>query len=218
MRVLSGGDPRFARALQSVCSAHVLMPETERALFAQALDLLTSRVMVPLIRSGRGLGVPLELVDPRTLYGTLTHGEALRIATQCEAPRAHLPDAAAVPVRPDGMLGPVTGYLVFSAAWLRARHIDPKHCVVTVMPGVSMEPTLADGAYLLVDASRQAAQEGRGYVVTDHAGGWMVNRVVRDRNAWILASDRRGVGPTACRPGMALAGEVVWGSDAVETG
>ena len=46
----------------------------------------------------------------------------------------------------------------------------------------------------------------------------MVNRVVRDRNAWVLASDRRGVAPTAWRPGMALAGEVVWTSDAVETG
>ena len=81
-----------------------------------------------------------------------------------------------------------------------------------------MEPTLADGAYLLVDASRQAAQEGRVYVVTDNAGGWVVNRVVRDHNAWVLASDRRGVAPTAWRPGMALVGEVVWTSDAVETG
>ena len=81
-----------------------------------------------------------------------------------------------------------------------------------------MQPTLADGAYLLIDLSRQAAREGRVYVVTDHAGGWMVNRVVRDHNAWVLASDRRGVAPTAWRPGMALAGEVVWTSDAVETG
>ena len=218
LRALSGGDAEFARALQAVCLAHALMPAAERAQFAQALDLLTRSVMVPLIRSGRGLGVPVDLVDPRTLYGTLTDGDALCMETLSRAPPTHLPDAASVPVCPDSVRGEATGYLAFSAAWLQARHIDRQHCVVTVMPGVSMQPTLADGAYLLVDLSRQAAREGRVYVVTDHAGGWMVNRVVRDRNAWVLASDRRGVAPTAWRPGMALAGEVVWTSDAVETG
>ena len=118
-------------------------------------------------------------------------------------------------MRSDDVRASVSGYLLFSATWLRSRRIEPKHCVVTVMPGISMEPTLADGAYLLVDESRQAARAGWVYVVTDYAGGWMVNRLVRHRNAWVLASDRPPVGHTAWRPGMELAGEVVWGSDAV---
>ena len=78
-----------------------------------------------------------------------------------------------------------------------------------------MEPTLAADAYLLVDQARQAARDGRVYVVTDHVGEWMVNRVIRHRNTWVLASDHSRVTHTAWRPGMELAGEVVWGSEAV---
>ena len=109
----------------------------------------------------------------------------------------------------------MSGYLVFSSAWLRGRGIDTTRCVVAVMPGTAMEPSIADGAFVLVDQSCQAAREGRVYVVTAHAGDWSVNRVVLQGRRWVLSSDRAGVTHTAWRPGLELSGEVVWVASAV---
>ena len=75
---------------------------------------------------------------------------------------------------------------------------------------------VADRAFVLVDRSRQAAREGRVYVVTDHAGDWSVNRVVLEGRRWVLASDRAGVPHTAWRPGLELSGEVLWVSAAAD--
>ena len=114
--------------------------------------------------------VPAQWLDPRTLHGSLTDPDALRVAGLCGVLPADLTDAVAVPVREDAGRGSVSGYLVFSSAWLRGRGIDTTRCVVAVMPGTAMEPSIADGAFVLVDQSRQAAREGRVYVVTAHAG------------------------------------------------
>ena len=158
--------------------------------------------------------VPAQWLDPRTLHGSLTDPDALRVAGLCGVLPADLTDAVAVPVREDAGRGSVSGYLVFSSAWLRGRGIDTTRCVVAVMPGTAMEPSIADGAFVLVDQSRQAAREGRVYVVTAHAGDWSVNRVVLQGRRWVLSSDRAGVSYMPWRPGLELSGEVVWVSAA----
>ena len=80
------------------------------------------------------------------------------------------------------------GALAFRRDWLDGRGLDPTRCVVMRVRGASMEPTLPDGARILVnrDARRRA---GRLYVLRT-GDGMVVKRAGRDADGgWRLLSD-----------------------------
>ena len=210
---LSGGDGELRVALRTTSRVWELLPSAERAQYAKVLETLNNSVIMPVLRLGHVKGIPNEWLDPRTLYGDLTHEDAL--VGGFDAMPHDLPNAVPIPVCSEVEDDQVDGYLAFNPEWLDRRGIDARGCVVMCMQGGSMEPTIAGGAHILVDRGRRTAREGRAYVVTDNVGAWMVNRVVRDGKIWVLASDNPDLSRRAWLPGTELAGEVVWASRAL---
>ena len=78
---------------------------------------------------------------------------------------------------------------MFRRDWLRKHGLDPRQCCVLEVMGESMEPTLVDGASILVNLARQRRRAGRIYVIrTDD--GLIVKRAAKDADgAWQLVSD-----------------------------
>ncbi len=83
----------------------------------------------------------------------------------------------------------VVGALAFRRDWLESRGLDPTQCVVISVRGASMEPTLPEGARILVNRSSRQPRVNRLYVL--RAGdGLIVKRAGKDREGgWLLVSD-----------------------------
>ena len=83
----------------------------------------------------------------------------------------------------------ITGGLKFRRDWLRKHGLNAHECRVLRVMGESMEPTLVDGASILVNLARQRRRAGRIYVVrTDD--GLIVKRAGKDAaGVWQLVSD-----------------------------
>ena len=104
----------------------------------------------------------------------------------------------------------VTGCVWFRRDWLDSHGLDPAQCAVIGVRGESMEPTLPDGASILVDRSRTALRPGRIYVVRAD-GALIVKRanVTRDGSR-LLVSDHDGWEDAPWPDGAAVVGEVRW--------
>ncbi len=107
----------------------------------------------------------------------------------------------------------ITGGLKFRRDWLRKHGLDPRQCRVLQVMGESMEPTLVDGASILVNLARQRRRDGRIYVVRTE-DGLIVKRAGKDpTGAWQLVSDNpdKRIWPTRPWPLDApMIGEVKW--------
>ena len=57
------------------------------------------------------------------------------------------------------------GALAFRRDWLESRGLDPTRCVVIGVRGASMEPTLPDGARILIDRTARRRRAGRLYAL-----------------------------------------------------
>ncbi len=80
------------------------------------------------------------------------------------------------------------GALAFRRDWLESQGLDPTRCVVIGVRGASMEPTLPDGARILVNRNGRRRRAGRLYVLRT-GDGLIVKRAARDRRGWLLLSD-----------------------------
>ena len=107
----------------------------------------------------------------------------------------------------------ITGGLKFRRDWLRKHGLNAHDCRVLRVMGDSMEPTLVDGASILVNLARQRRREGRIYVVRTE-DGLIVKRAGKDRTgAWQIVSDNpnKQTWPTLPWPPDApVIGEVKW--------
>ena len=107
----------------------------------------------------------------------------------------------------------ITGGLKFRRDWLRKLGLDARDCCVLRVMGESMEPTLVDGAAILVNLARQRRRVGGIYVVRTE-DGLIVKRAGRDSpGVWQLVSDNpdKQTWPTRPWPDDApMLGEVKW--------
>lgn len=64
----------------------------------------------------------------------------------------------------------VTGYHIFSRAFLQSVGVNPNHAVIFPVAGDSMEPLILNGDFVLVDLATQEPEDGKIFVVAfdDH--------------------------------------------------
>lgn len=83
-------------------------------------------------------------------------------------------------------------YVPFRRDWSRKHGLHPSHCNMIGVRGESMEPTLQDGAWILVDRRRTEPRAGKVFVVRV-GDETLVKRLQRVRSGgWWLVSDNRG--------------------------
>ena len=103
--------------------------------------------------------------------------------------------------------------LQFSVRWLKERGLRPSSCRIIRVRGESMEPTLPDGAIILVDLATEHPKSGRIFVIRT-GDGLTVKRLAKNtRVGWLLESDhpQRSLWPTQPWPEDAeIVGEVRW--------
>lgn len=105
------------------------------------------------------------------------------------------------------------GVLKFRRDWLRAVGVSESNAVVITVKGASMEPTIADGAALLINRSHREPHAGAIYVFHVEGNGLVVKRVVRVGDRWMARSDNedRTMYPDfAFADGATLIGRAVW--------
>ena len=107
----------------------------------------------------------------------------------------------------------VTGHMKFPYRWLRNRGLRPAVCRIIRVSGDSMEPTLPNGAAVLVNLGSKHLQDGKIFVVRI-GDDLLVKRTVRDPEAgWLLVSDSTAKDVWATRPwpeDAQIIGEVKW--------
>ena len=107
----------------------------------------------------------------------------------------------------------ITTGLKFRRDWLRKHGLNARDCCVVRVMGESMEPTLVDGASILVNLARQRRRVGHIYVVRTE-DGLIVKRAGKDAaGAWQLVSDnpdQQAWPPRPWPPDAPMIGEVKW--------
>ena len=111
----------------------------------------------------------------------------------------------------------IVGHVSFSRRWFDCHGLVPALCYVISVIGKSMEPTLPEGASLLVDRASTHRADGRIYLIrTPH--GLVVKRVSKDQGGcWWLISDHSGWKPVRWPCGAEIVGEVRWGGKGLVT-
>ena len=104
----------------------------------------------------------------------------------------------------------ISGHLPFSRQWLYRHGLVPTRCTVIRVMGESMEPTLPEGASILIDRSSSQPGDGRIYVIRT-SDGLVVKRVSKDPGGgWWLTSDHPASKPTRWPSDAEIIGEVRW--------
>ena len=107
----------------------------------------------------------------------------------------------------------IIGRVKFPGDWLKARGLEARLCRVIRVRGESMEPTLPDGAAVLVDLDGREPRD-RGIFLVRIGDELPARRFSRDpRGGWLLKSDNpdKRAWPTLAWPdGARIVGEVRW--------
>ena len=107
----------------------------------------------------------------------------------------------------------IVGRMKFARSWLREHGLQGDHCRIIRVRGESMEPTLADGAAILVNLESREPKDGKIFVVRIDED-LVVKRLVDEAAAgWLLQSDspNKQTWPTQPFPDDArVVGEVKW--------
>ena len=139
----------------------------------------------------------VKILERATSFGALDGN--------CELEIRYLPADTAIDLR-----GTIAGHVSFSRQWLHRHGLVPSRCSVMSVTGKSMEPTLPEGASILVDRVSSHRAEGRIYVIRTPRG-LVVKRVSKDRGGcWWLISDHFGWKPARWPSGAEIVGEVRW--------
>ena len=104
----------------------------------------------------------------------------------------------------------VAGYVPFPRQWLDRHGLVANYCSVIGVMGESMEPTLPEGATILIDRSRSRPTDSRIYVVRS-PDGLVVKRAAKDPGGgWWLTSDHPNWKPVQWPSQAQVIGEVRW--------
>lgn len=105
------------------------------------------------------------------------------------------------------------GALKFRRDFLRSVGVSESNAVVIAVKGASMEPTIADGAVLLVNRANREPRNNAIYVFHRPGNGLVVKRVVQAGGQWVARSDnddRQAFPDFAFDEGATLIGRAVW--------
>lgn len=105
------------------------------------------------------------------------------------------------------------GALKFRRDFLRAVGVSEVNAAVITVKGASMEPTIADGAMLLVNRANREPRSGSIYVFHIAGNGLVVKRVVKSGERWLARSDnddRTAFPDFYFDEGATLIGRAVW--------
>ena len=107
----------------------------------------------------------------------------------------------------------IIGRVKFPGHWLKARGLDARLCRVVRIRGESMEPTLPDGAAVLVDLDGREPRD-RGIFLLRIGDGLPARRLSRDAGGgWALKSDnpdKRAWRTVPWPDGARIVGEIRW--------
>ena len=104
----------------------------------------------------------------------------------------------------------VSGRVWFRRAWLDEHDLDAEQCAVIGVMGDAMEPTLVDGAKILIDRGQTDWRAGDIFVI-QAPDGLMVRRAGEDANGNALMLSDNPSSETAALPDEAqIIGRVVW--------
>jgi len=106
----------------------------------------------------------------------------------------------------------VVGHLKFSASFLRSCGVSPGGARVVDVHGASMEPTIKDGAVLLVSTNNREPVENQIFAMARPGDGLIVKRLVRTANHWVARSDNRDFQDFIIDDGdpITIIGRAVW--------
>lgn len=85
----------------------------------------------------------------------------------------------------------VIGHLKFSRSFLRRCGVQAASARVVDVRGASMEPTIKDGAVLLISTNNREPVENQVFALVRPSEGLIVKRLVRQAGHWVARSDNR---------------------------
>ena len=104
---------------------------------------------------------------------------------------------------------PIMGHLAFRREWLEVHGIAADRCSAIEVADDSMEPTLQEGAWSLVDHQRTLRQ-GNGIFALIIDSELSVRRAVYSDEDWLLDSDNPKVRASAWPSNARVVGQVLW--------
>lgn len=106
----------------------------------------------------------------------------------------------------------VTGHLKFSRAFLRSCGVQASNARVVDVKGYSMEPTIKDGAVLLVSTSNRDPVDNQLFALASPTEGMIVKRLVRVGEHWVARSDNRDYPDKPINDGepISIIGRAIW--------
>ena len=157
-----------------------------------------------------------DSIEPSPVYLS-DHDAAPALAVSAEP--VETPDARCIPAwdvdaaAGDGALfdeEKAIGWLPFRRKWLDRNGLDASECAIITVREESMEPTVPDGAVILINRAQRPRRVGRVYVLrTDD--GLVVKRAGKDEHGrWRLLSDNPASVPVDWPDDAEVIGDVKW--------
>ena len=100
-------------------------------------------------------------------------------------------------------------HVPFREDWLRRHGLNPDRCRVIEVVGDSMEPTIENGAVILVDFQRTTRRRDKIFAVRTDDGP-VVKRLGRDERGWWLVSENEAYAAHPWPADAAVLGQVMW--------
>lgn len=106
----------------------------------------------------------------------------------------------------------VIGHLKFARSFLRSCGVSVQGARVVDVKGPSMEPTIKDGAVLLVSTSNHEPVDNQIFALVRPSEGLIVKRLVRQGAQWVARSDNRDHADFLINDGepITIIGRAIW--------
>lgn len=106
----------------------------------------------------------------------------------------------------------VIGHLKFARSFLRSCGIGPQGARVVDVKGPSMEPTIKDGAVLLISTNNREPADNQIFALARPTEGLIVKRLVRLGDDWVARSDNREFADLPINDGepITIIGRAIW--------
>lgn len=127
-----------------------------------------------------------------------------------DVPRVDVVMAAGNGIQPH--IDELIGHLKFSRSFLRGCGVQASSARVVDVRGTSMEPTIKDGAVLLVSTNNREPADNQIFALARPSEGLIVKRLVRLGGQWFARSDNREYADLPIDDGepITIIGRAIW--------